>query len=714
MRGSIAALFVFTAHGEAVNPVQKVLQILADIETKIIKEGEEAQKVYDEFTNWCDDRSGGLAFDIKTGSADAKELTAAIEKATADLSALNSKIEEIADSVANDEVDLKAATGIREKELKDFSKEETELQDIVSALERAIAVLEREAKKGGASMAQLQNAGSLASALQVMVDASMISSQDEQKLTALVQSAAKADDDDDDDYTLIGAPTAEAYEKRSGSITDLLQELLDKARGQLDAARQKEAAANHNFEMLKQSLTEEIKNGGEELDKAKKGLASVSEEKATAEGDLLVTSKTLAEDKGAKESVKQDCMAKAEEFEQSVKSRSEELKALNVAKEAVKGKAGGAAEATYSYEQDAFFLQLGSNSPRSRLQVAKRSAFLQGSTDLANFEVVHFVRNLAKQQHDPALAQLARTMASVVGRDGVEGADPFEKIRALITDMIAKLEKEGEAAASHKEYCDKEMSATKQKETSTTTEEEKLLTKIDVMTSKSAQLKEEVAGLQKALFALTKTQSELDAIRQDEKAQFDVDSKEMQLGLDGVKIALRVLREYYAKSGEASHETSSAGGGVVGMLEVVESDFTKQFAEMTADENAAVQTYEKETEVNAVEKATKEKDVVYKAKEHVSLDKGLAETKRDLAGVSEELSAIMEYGEKLKKMCVAEPEAYGERRNRRQAEIDGLREALSILASETALLQSSKGGRSHGSGHRFFLRRFRRSSHVAK
>merc|ERR1719454_1672972 len=99
----------------------------------------------------------------------------------------------------------------------------------------------------------------------------------------------------------------------------------------------------------------------------------------------------------------------------------------------------------------------------------------------------------------------------------------------------------------------------------------------------------------------------------------------MELGLDGVKIALKVLREYYAKSGEASHETSDAGGGVVGMLEVVESDFTKQMAEMTADENAAVQTYEQETKKNAAEKETKEKDVAYKTKEHASLDKGIAE-----------------------------------------------------------------------------------------
>merc|ERR1719421_2556822 len=105
------------------------------------------------------------------------------------MESLATKIEELAASIATDEADLKAATEIRAKEQADFAKEEADLVDIINTLQRAIAILEREMEKGGASMMQLQNAGSLAQTLDVMVKASALSSADASRLTALVQSS---------------------------------------------------------------------------------------------------------------------------------------------------------------------------------------------------------------------------------------------------------------------------------------------------------------------------------------------------------------------------------------------------------------------------------------------------------------------------------------------------------------------------------------------
>merc|ERR1719281_2319933 len=141
------------AHAVATNPVQKVLEMLSDLQAKIIAEGEAAQNLYEEFSEWCEDRSKDLGFEIKTGKAQVADLTATIDDATATIASLDSKVEELTAGIAVDEADLKAATEIREKEAADFAAEEAELSEIIDMLQRAIAILEREMNKG-ASMLQ--------------------------------------------------------------------------------------------------------------------------------------------------------------------------------------------------------------------------------------------------------------------------------------------------------------------------------------------------------------------------------------------------------------------------------------------------------------------------------------------------------------------------------------------------------------------------------
>merc|ERR1719379_653671 len=120
--------------------------------------------------------------------------------------------------------------------------------------------------QGGASMMQLQSAGSLVQALETMVHAAMFSAADAQRLTALVQSS---DSDSDED---VGAPAGAVYEGHSGGILDTLGDLMEKAQGQLDDARAKETTALHNFQMLKQSLEDEIKFAKKEMADSNKAL----------------------------------------------------------------------------------------------------------------------------------------------------------------------------------------------------------------------------------------------------------------------------------------------------------------------------------------------------------------------------------------------------------------------------------------------------------
>merc|ERR1719310_2292565 len=123
------------------------------------------------------------------------------------------------------------------------------------------------------------------------------------------------------------------------------------------------------------------------------------------------------------------------------------------------------------------------------------------------------------------------------------------------------------------------------------------------------------------------------------------------------------------------------------MLEVVESDFTKGLAEMTATEQTSQSDYDRESSKNEITKATKESSVKYKTKEFKGLDKAVSEASSDRSTTQEQLDSINEYLGKLDPICIAKAETHGERKARREAEIDGLKEALNILNGEAVLLQ---------------------------
>merc|ERR1719199_970252 len=204
-----------------------------------------------------------------------------------------------------------------------------------------------------ASMLQLKGVTNIADALSAMVQASALSSADASRLTALVQTEQDSGDDDAN----FGAPAAAVYEGHSDGIIGTLEGLTEKAEGQLEKARKTESTSLQNYQMLKQSLTDEIKFANKDMDKAKKGLAESQEKKAAASGDLEATSKDLAEDIKTKATLHQDCMSAAEEFELATKSRGEELNALAQAKKVIQESTGGAAGQSYAQVS---FLQMSS------------------------------------------------------------------------------------------------------------------------------------------------------------------------------------------------------------------------------------------------------------------------------------------------------------------------------------------------------------------
>jgi len=673
-----------TSTAAETNPLSKVYDLMDELVAKINAEGEAEAKAYKEYFDWCDDMSKNAGFEIKTAEAKKEKLEAQIGNLASSITVSVSKIEDLAAAIAADDAELKNATGIRKKENAEFTKNEAELMDCLDTLERAISILSKEMAKNPAALAQIDTSSTerLVQTLGAVIDAAGFAGADKTRLVTLIQSQQGSQSDDDQEP---GAPAAAAYKSHSSGIIDVLEDMKEKAEAELSDLRKEEKSSKHNYDMLKQSLEDQMAADTKDMEDEKAAKAEATEGKATAEGDLEETVKMLKETKDNLATASTSCMTTAADHEATVNARKEELKAIATARKILEETTSGAEGQTYSL-----------------IQLAR----LQTHADLAGLEVVQLVKQLARKHHSTALAQLASRMTAAIRFGSRGGDDPFAKVKGLIENMIAKLEKEAEEEATEKAYCDEEMAKTEAKRGELMDDVAKLSAKIDQASSKSVALTEDIKQLEAELAALLKSQSEMDKIRQEESADFQQAKEDLTLGLTGVRKALTVLRDYYAQEDafvqqpampEKHTKATGAGTSIIGILEVVESDFAKNLAKEQSQEDDAAAEYAEITQENKVTKTMKDQDLKYKTKEVKGLKKAISDLSSDRDTLNSELSAVNEYYAKLKDRCIAKPETYEERKARREAEIKGLKEALNILESETALIQrKSQRGRAHG------------------
>jgi len=674
---------------EATNPIQKVMELLATMEQDVIGDGELKHKVYGEFSNMCEDQSRELLQEIKGANSQVADLQATMDKADDDKGEASVQIEELATILSSSEADLKAATKIRQTEAADFKEIQKNLVDTISEMERAISIIEKQQKGGAASLAQLpksvqknalklqkQRALELAGAYSAIVGSLSLNSADTQRLSSLMQSSEGNGDSDTDGDEMDEA--AESFEggapENSGNIVATLDGLLETAQAQLEAARSKETKSGHNYEMLAASLKRKIAVAGKDMNVAKKAIGEAGQTRAGAQGDLEITTKDLTEDHKALELLHHECMSKASDYQRETNARAQELKALATAKKVLKEMTGGAEKETYSDLVQVAFLQTRSSS----------------SSVSSGVEMVRAVRQLAKRQNIPALMQVAHKMQAVIRNGAISGADPFGKVKSMLTHMVSTLSKQMADEASQKVYCDKEMGDTQKSKAAKEYAVDKYSTRIDGQSADSMHLRGQVGVLQQEISAIMKTQRVIDHLRKSERAIFEQSMPKMKMGQDGIRKALKVLREYYSQDKDDQKDSDAkegAGANIIGMLEVVESDFAKGIANLDEEEVVAQTQYEKQTQENKITTTVKQQDVTFKNKEIKSLSKATSESSTDLDGVQTELAAVNEYFAKIQEECLAKPEPYEERRKRHETTLQGLQDAKQILGGGAFFLQ---------------------------
>ena len=468
-----AVLLSLVAGAQGVGPIQKVLTLLEDLKAKVNAEGEVEADQFKKYSKWCETDSAEKGFAIETSTNKAADLSATIEELGADIGKLNAEIDELAGAITQNEADLKKATDLRNSENASFKTVEKELVDTVDTLIRASSVLRRGGGSGSAgTQAQMQAAlTQVANTLSTVLDAAVVDSADRRRLSSMLEQSMEDGPS--------GAPEAAAYETHSTGILDLLAELKIKAEQELSDARKAEMEKKHNFQMLAQSLTDQINTQSRDQRNAQANKSGKEEANGVAQGDLATTSKNLSADKKYLADLNQMCASKASEWDARSKARVEEGAALAKAIEILSG--------------DKFTAAAGRRLP-SLLQT-------RSSVSDSRAEAAALLQRAAKASSDVELAQLAMRLRV--------GDDPFGKVRGLITNMINKLQTQAAEEQDHNAWCNEESAKSKKKREEFTNKVDDQATRIDKATAGVNTLKDDIATLSAEVASADKAMAEI-------------------------------------------------------------------------------------------------------------------------------------------------------------------------------------------------------------
>jgi hypothetical protein len=291
----------------------------------------------------------------------------------------------------------------------------------------------------------------------------------------------------------------------------------------------------------------------------------------------------------------------------------------------------------------------------------------------------------------------SRVLAAVAVR---ASEDPFTKVKKMIKDLIVKLMEEANEEAEQKGWCDTELTTNEQTRKEKTEAVETLTATTDELTASIAKLTEDIAELTTAVNELDAAMAKATALRTAEKAKNTETVADAKAAQTAVEKALTVLKEFYEKAGEATafvqqkkqepeifddkpyQGMGGESGGVVGMLEVILSDFARLEADTSSAEETAQTEYDEFMTDSTTDKTSKSTDIDHKSEKKQDQSQTLTEKKKELAGTQKELDAALAYYDKLKPTCINGP-SYEDRVARREEEIASLGEALKILNGES-------------------------------
>jgi hypothetical protein len=682
------AAFAAGRQTSAVTPVEKVIELLKGMKSKLQEESAAEAGTYDTFACYCKDTTMTKSESIKKGqgsidllSAELVDKTATKEDKEVALGEANAKLEEL--TINLKETEVRCA-----KEKSEYQITDADLRKAISSLENAIKSME--SSKPGAAAAGflavkrvMKETPALANAMSIL-DAGA-------QWESLLQIHTKA-------HTKVD-PNDPEYKHHSQGIIDLLNKLLADFKEQKSTADTEFAAAEAACDKTKTDLSAEIDLTNGNIETLKKEIGTLTMRLAEARGELVEAEHLLKEDKLYLTDLTETCEQRAAMYDQRSVMRGGELTAMSKALEILESRV---ATADASVNKRALL-------QNARDRVAEAVSFIQTSEVVqahAQDEVSLDSSTQLDQRRVNVLAFLVQEgkrlkSGVLLGLTARAAADPFAKVKGLIQKLVERLIAEATAEAAKKGFCDTELGKAKTERDFRHEEVNTLSAEIGELEVKNDALELEISDLTAAIEELNEAAAEAKSSRDESRKQNQAVIKEARGGHEAVVEAMGVLKTFYKNAAKASFVQESpiaqdnpgaasttykgnqaASQGIIGLLEVIKTDFEHTIQVTTEAEKTQAAEYvefDRASQADIGSKTTKvELDTADLKTTKMNLEKKTADMKSNMNLLDDALKGV----EELKPMCIDNGMSYADRVAKREEEIAALKKALCQLDAE--------------------------------
>jgi len=684
--------FLFLAlgvNGAQVTPMQQVIKLLKDLTAKVTASGAEEAAQYDKYACFCKEQADLKYDSISKSNKQIDDLSAEIKALDTAISQLNSEISKLAKGISVLDGEIQRKTDIRNGDHNKYLAKAKDMNEAIDACEAAIDTLK--SSKSAMEDAKLGGGGDLLQ-VQKATSAVLSSVSLHPSLVVAPETLALLSD--------VSGKGAPKYQYQANDIIATIESLRATFKSMKEKLDEEEFYINSTFESEKLGLDSEKRFKEEDKSEKETIVESKTEAVNTAREDKGDETKAMNADQIFMDELTEDCKAKAGLFDQRSKMRADELTALSEAtEELVKGTLPNyGATGKLAAVAIKAAVKKSTVRPASFLQVLSQ----QQQEDSHKQAIVDKVLSLLN-------AAAGRTGSATLASAAVKvklSEDHFVKVRRLIKDLMTKLKNDAKSEATQKSFCDTSMKKGTSHRDDANAKIEMANAKITTLTSKQNSLQDDIRELEKDVAGVKKGHLEDTELRNEEKAELQKTDNMSDEAIESVKRALALLQKFYSNAllqkgeyvpanadregnvmGDMApkvfekkyHASQKESKGIIGILEVILSDFERTENKAEADEAASKASYDTLENKSKESVEDKQKEMTKKRGEVSDAKSDILTQQQALFDAKDLLQSSQESLEDLEAMCVKGEETWAERKKKREDEIQALQEAVEIL-----------------------------------
>jgi len=660
-----------------VTPVEKVISLIENLKKEVEDEGKAEATTYDEFACFCKTTTASKATAITTGRDSIESGSATIGAKTSEREEKSTELKQRQGDQENLSKQLEEETARCQQAKQEYDLKSADLKKAISSLENAIKSME----DSKPSFLAIKDSIKLA---QVM---DLITPEKRQVVSAFLQTQTAVD------------PSDPTYKYHSQGIIDILQKLLGEFRVEKTDVDTEYGKTKTVCDSTKLSLETALTNNKAAMDGLGTDIDRLSGEISSARENLVTAEATLKDDQMYMKDLTQVCESRAKDWDQRSQMRADELEALagalKVLKDEVKSKDTEVNERAL-LQSNGKKISPHAVAPSFLQEAAQGGARVATSAQTAaQAQAVNILRGEARRLGSTVLSSVALHIAS----------DPFDKVKELIQKLIERLLSESTTEATKKGFCDQELGKARKDRDYRFSDTKKLNVELKKLDIKKDELEAEITLLTEGI---AKLESDLETATTAREAERKDNLETIETAGEGraaVEQAISILKVFYANAAKAAsfvqaspvdEDTTGAGfegnykgkqvasKGIIGMLEVIKTDFArtkKATTEAEATAHAEFVEFDRASKADISGKSTKkELDEQDLKTTNNRIDQGM----EDLQNAQDLLDSTLKVIEGLKPTCIDTGMSYADRVAKREEEIAALKKSLCILGGDAS------------------------------